>query len=113
MVLVLNNYNKDSCLEIVNWLIENGADVNYLDDSGNTCLYYLTSNQTSIDRLQDIKRCLLANGASIPVHHLALMDPDIRRWPVYMGIICLDEMYIYNSLELFFISDLWKYLYGV
>jgi ankyrin repeat protein len=67
---VLNNYNKDSCLKIVNWLIENGADVNYLDDSGNTCLYYLTSNQASIDRLQDIKRCLFPHLRHFVFPHL-------------------------------------------
>ena len=94
-------------------MIENGADVNYLDTSGNSCLYYLTSNQASIDRLQDIKRCLIANGASIPDNHRALMDPDFQRWPVCTGIISLQELIIYHHLDCSSIIDLWQYLYGI
>lgn len=141
------NYRTDEYLIVADWLIKKGANVNHLDNTGKTCLDYSIENNNSIEHNNslDIKRYLLANGATIPNNQVAINVPihvpvyinfqapnaahepapapapapvpipdlDFLRWPACMGIISLQELFIYHHLDCSSIIELWEFLYGM
>lgn len=112
-------------LDIVEFLLAKGANINDTDSNGDNCLMYTIKSELYLDNtILNITKLLLTKGVNIDKKNnlnetsFSLAESMelnsvlylLRKWPIYMGIIALKELSLYNEHTLSIISDLYEFI---
>ena len=96
-------------IKVAELLIANGANL-YDSDSGGYCCV----TRAAWNRQATMVKLLLSKGANIPIMHSPIPSKNLldifAKWPFSMAIIVLQEIYVYNNMDLESIIDLYQFI---